>query len=179
MGEEAVALGVKTAGLQSTTLQAAVPPTTHQLVVDVWVTGGGEKHQPIRLMHTQVLHLPLVLSQGLKHLRSKGHHTLLARLGGSPLNRPAGIPTTPQALHHQHLSLFPADAIPGQATDYGISQPVLSDRRNSGQYQGSLLCRSLSNAWLSSTLSTSPCTDLLFHLSLCANRWWFPPEHWR
>ena len=36
-----MALGVEAAGLQSTTLQAAVPHTTHQMVVDVGVTGGG------------------------------------------------------------------------------------------------------------------------------------------
>jgi len=39
-----MALGVQAAGLQSTTLQAAVPYTTHQMVVDVCVTGGGDKH---------------------------------------------------------------------------------------------------------------------------------------
>jgi hypothetical protein len=38
-----MALGVEAAGLQSTTLQAAVPHTTHQLVADIRVAGGGRK----------------------------------------------------------------------------------------------------------------------------------------
>ena len=54
-----MALSVETAGLQSTTLQAAVPHTTHQMVVDVGVTGGGDKHQPVGVIHAQLLHLDI------------------------------------------------------------------------------------------------------------------------
>jgi len=118
-----MALGVEAAGLQSTTLQASVPHTTYQVVVDVAVAGGGEKDQPIGVIHAQMLHLSLVLPQDLQHLRGQGRHTLLSHLGGSPLHLPAGIPITSQALADQHLTLFPADAIPGQPPDFGIPHP--------------------------------------------------------
>ena len=79
-----MALGVEAAGLQSTTLQASVPHTTHQMVVDVAVAGGRDKHQPVRVIHAQVLHLQLMLPQGLQHLGRQWHHSLLARLRWSP-----------------------------------------------------------------------------------------------
>ena len=77
-------LGVKTAGLQSKTLQAAVPHTTHQMVVDVGVTGGGDKHQPVGVINPQLLHLLLVLLEGLQHLGRQWHNSLPPCLGGSP-----------------------------------------------------------------------------------------------
>ena len=76
-------LSVKTAELQSTTMQAAVPRTTHQVVVDVGVTDGGDKHQPIGVKNPQLLHLSLVLLQGLHHLSGQLHRSLLTHLGGS------------------------------------------------------------------------------------------------
>jgi len=123
VAEEAVALGVKTAGLQSTPLQAAMPHTTHQMVVDIRVAGGSDKDQPIRGINPQLLHLSFVLLQGLQHLGGQWHHTLSPCLGGSPLHLAAGIPITPQALADQHLAFFPTDAIPGQTPDFGITQP--------------------------------------------------------
>ena len=83
-----MALGVKTAGLHATPPQAAVPHTTHQMVVDVAVACGGNKHQSIRLIHTQLLHLLLVLSHHLQHLSGQGHHSLSACFG----RRPAVMP---------------------------------------------------------------------------------------
>ncbi len=79
-----MALGVEAAGLQSTTLQAAVPHTTHQMVVDVGVAGGGDKHQPVGVVNPQVLHLLPVLLEGLQHLGRQWHHSLLTCLGGRP-----------------------------------------------------------------------------------------------
>ena len=49
--------------------------------------------------------------------------TVLPCLDGSPLHLPAGIPITPQALAGQHLTFLPADTIPGQTPDFGISHP--------------------------------------------------------
>jgi len=118
-----MALGVETAGLQSTPLQASVPDTTYQMVVDVAVAGAGEKHQSIGVIHAQQLHLSLVLLEGLQHLGRQWHHTLSPCLGGSPLHLAAGISITPQALADQHLAFFPTDAIPGQTPDFGIPQP--------------------------------------------------------
>jgi len=93
VAEEAVALGVETAGLQSTQLQAAMPDTTYQVVVNVAVAGGGDKDQPIRLIHAQMLHLNLVLLEGLQHLGRERHHTLSPCLGGSPLHLAADHPS--------------------------------------------------------------------------------------
>jgi len=82
-----MALGVETAGLQSTTLQRPLPHTTRQMVVDIRLAGWGDKHQPIRVVDAQQLHLHLVLSQHLQHLQhlsGQGHHTLSACLGRCP-----------------------------------------------------------------------------------------------
>ena len=127
-----MALGVEAAGLQSTTLQAAVPHTTHQMVVDVGVAGGGDKHQPVGVIHAQLLHLLLMLPQGLQHLGRQWHHTLSPCLRWSPLHLPTGISITPQALADQHLTFLPADAIPGQPLISAFRSPVLSHSRNSG-----------------------------------------------
>ena len=79
-----MALSVEAAGLQSTTLQRAVPHTTHQMVVDIRVAGGGDKHQSVGVVNPQLLHLLLVLLEGLQHLGRQGHHTLPPCLGGRP-----------------------------------------------------------------------------------------------
>ena len=79
-----MALGVEAAGLQSTTHQAAVPHTTHQMVVDIRVAGGGDKHQSVGVANPQLLHLLLVLPQDLQHPGRQWHHTLPACLSGSP-----------------------------------------------------------------------------------------------
>ena len=72
-----MALGIKTAGLQSTALKRPLPHTTHQMVIDVAVAGGGDKHQTIRVIDAQLLHLLLVLSQHLQHLCGQWHNPSL------------------------------------------------------------------------------------------------------
>ena len=79
-----MALGVEAAGLQSKTLQAALPSTTHQIVVDVAVAGGGDKRQPIRVIDSQRLYPLIVLSQHLQLLYGQWHNPLSPCLRGSP-----------------------------------------------------------------------------------------------
>ena len=79
-----MALGIKAAGLQSTSLQAAMPHTTQQVVIDVAVASGRDEYQPIRVVDAQLLHLHLVLSQHLQHLSGQGHNPLSACLGRCP-----------------------------------------------------------------------------------------------
>ena len=79
-----MALGIKAAGLQAATLQAAMPDTTQQVVIDIAVAAVRNKHQPIGLIDAQHLHLLLVLLQHIQHLLCQWHHSLLACLRGSP-----------------------------------------------------------------------------------------------
>ena len=79
-----MALGIKAAGLQAATLQAAMPDTTQQVVIDIGVAAVSDKHQPIGLIDAQLLHLLLVLLQGLQHLERQWHNTLSSCLGGCP-----------------------------------------------------------------------------------------------
>jgi hypothetical protein len=58
-----MALSAETTGLQPTTLQAAVPHTTQQMVIDIRVAGRRDKHGPIGVLDAQLLHPVLVLSQ--------------------------------------------------------------------------------------------------------------------
>ena len=79
-----MALGIKAAGLQAATLQAAMPDTTQQVVIDIGVAAVSDKHQPIGLIDAQLRHLLLMSPQGLKHLERQWHNTLSPCLGWSP-----------------------------------------------------------------------------------------------
>jgi hypothetical protein len=54
------------------------------MVVDVGVAGGGDKHQSVGVVNPQLLHLLLMLPQGLLHLGRQWHHTLFPCLSGRP-----------------------------------------------------------------------------------------------
>ena len=60
-------VGHTTASASVPNLWAAVPHTSQQVVIDIGMAGRDEKYQSIRLIHAQLLHLHLVVLQGLQH----------------------------------------------------------------------------------------------------------------
>ena len=60
-----MALGIKTAWLQIAAFQGAAPHPCKQVVIDIAMGAGGQEDQPVRVIETQLLHLLLVLLEGI------------------------------------------------------------------------------------------------------------------
>ena len=93
-----MALGIETAGLETTTFQRTLPYPCQQLVIDIAVGVGGEEHQSVRVIEIPLLHLPLMLLQDGGNQRGQGHHPLLACLGAAPDVVAGAIPITSEGL---------------------------------------------------------------------------------
>jgi len=79
-----MALGIEAAWLQSAAFQGAAPDPCKQVVIDIAVGVGRQEDQPVRVIETQLLHLPLVLPQDLSKQWGQRHQPLLACLGAAP-----------------------------------------------------------------------------------------------
>lgn len=79
-----MALGIQASWLQTAAFQRPTPHPCKQVVIDIAVGVGGEKHQPVRVIETQLLHLLLVLLEGGCDQCGERHYPLLACLGAAP-----------------------------------------------------------------------------------------------
>jgi len=116
-------LGVKASWLQTAAFQGAAPDPCEQVVIDIAVGAGGEKHQPVGVIETQLLHLLLVLLERCGEQWGERHYPLLACLGAAPNMISGGIPIPLEGLVNQYLLLIPVDTIPSQTPDFCISHP--------------------------------------------------------
>ena len=82
---------------------------------------GGQEDQSVGVIETQLLHLVLVLLEGICKQGSQGHYPLLTSFGCAPNMISGGIPITLEGLINQYLTFYPVDTIPSQSPDFCIS----------------------------------------------------------